>query len=59
MVIFPDDSSAAKYTSERVKVLESIEKADRAEWERKAKAKAGKTTKFTKMADSTIFELFI
>ena len=54
-VIFSEDGSAVKYQSERVKVLETIEKADRAEWERLAKLKAGKETKFTKMADSKIF----
>ena len=56
-VIFSEDGSAVKYQSERVKVLETIEKADRAEWERLAKLKAGKETKFTKMADSKIFVL--
>ena len=58
-VIFSEDGSAVKYQSERVKVLETIEKADRAEWERLAKLKAGKETKFTKMADSKIFCAFL
>ena len=57
-LFFSDEGSAAKYQSERVKVLETIEKADRAEWERLAKLKAGKETKFTKMADSKIFCTF-
>ena len=55
LLFFSEDGSAVKYQSERVKVLETIEKADRAEWERLAKLKAGKETKFTKMADSKIF----
>ena len=58
-LFFSDEGSAAKYQSERVKVLETIEKADRAEWERLAKLKAGKETKFTKMADSKIFCTFL
>ena len=58
LLFFSEDGSAVKYQSERVKVLETIEKADRAEWERLAKLKAGKETKFTKMADSKIFVVF-